>query len=304
MLTSLYLFIKHLETHLGYAVSRFSKKDYQALLTGLSTLPDQPVVVIPEMAALARAYPGSLLVDDTNNPKYGLKHVAQGLYFPGTQAHRLGYKVVLLLWNAVGLGRVPVGFALCHQGTETPAQLALKGLSLLRNRYHLKPQRVLADGAYSTNALIKRVTDYGWPCIVRIGRDRKLDGKPVRRLIPRGYGTVCGKLKNGTPLKIVRSGKHFLASNRMMLEGRVIRNLYAIRWKIEEVFRALKSCIGLEGCQQHSMRAQAVYILLCLLLFSSLELYSGGKPYKAFAQVISRRLDPQHIVSALSTRLC
>jgi hypothetical protein len=64
-----------------------------------------------------------------------------------------------------------------------------------------------------------------------------------------------------------------------------------------QVFRVLKSGLGLSGCQQHSMWAQGIFISACLLLFSYLEIVSGGKPYTALASVISGNLKPETLIT-------
>lgn len=304
MLRSFVLFIKHLLIYGGFFVSEFPWRHYQALLTALMDLPKQPVVMIPEMIKLAKSYPGYLIIDDTNNPKFGLKAIAIKLFDLATKGRPKGYKIVLFLWLIPGIGRIPLGFALCHQETLTCPELALQGLSQLRNWYKLKPLAVLADGAYSTDEILKRLTDYDWRLAMRLRSDRVLDEKNICRLIPRGYGETQGRMENGTKLKVIRRKKFFLACNRMLLSAKDILGLYRLRWKIEEVFRVLKSCIGLGRCQQHSVQSQAVYLILCLLLFSSAELYSGGFPYKAFAQVISGDLSVENLLQNQFFSLC
>src|SRR5690606_38255137 len=124
--------------------------------------------------------------------------------------------------------------------------------------------------AFSTNDTLKRLTDYGWRFVMRSRNNHSLSDSTVKRLIPRGYGETEGFLKNGVKVKIVRDRKHFLFCNRMLLQRQAIQALYRLRRKIEEVFRVLKSGLGIGGCQQHSMRAQGVFVSACLLLFSHL----------------------------------
>lgn len=290
-------FAKQLLTSGGFKISEFPSKAYRELLTGFERLQEEQVVILPGMVELAKAYPGHLAVDDTKNPKYGLKHLAKNLKILTNGATRTGYEIVLLLWVVPGMGRFPLGFALSHKGTDSPAELALQGMGLLRNRYYLRPETILADGAFSTDDMLKRLTDYGWAFVMRGRNNRSVSGSPVKHLIPRGYGETEGFLKNGVKLKIVRDRKHFLFCNRMLLERQAIQALYRLRWKIEEVFRVLKSGIGLDGCQQHSMRAQGIFVAGCLLLFSHLEIVSGGKPYAALASVISGDLKPETLIS-------
>jgi len=296
MIQALEGFAKQLLVSGGFKVSEFPRKAYRELLTGLTDTQAGEVTVLPGMVELAKMYPGYLVIDDTKNPKYGLLHLAKKLKILTNGATRTGYEVLLFLWVVPGIGRFPLGFALSHKGTDSPAELALQGMGILRNRHDLRPNAVLADGAFSTDDMLKRLTDYGWTFVMRGRNNRSVSGSAVKRLIPRGYGETEGFLKNGVKLKIVRNRKHFLFCNRMMLERQAIQALYRLRWKIEEVFRVLKTGLGLGGCQQHSMRAQGIFVSACLLLFSCLEIVSGGKPYTALASVNSGQLQPENLI--------
>ena len=277
-----------------FRITQFDSSAYQALLTATEHLVSSTVVMIPSLIEWAKQHPGCLLIDDTSHPKYGLKQWARKLYIPASGGYLHGFKIVLFLW-VCDSGRYPIGFALWKRLSPPITQLALKGLSLLRNTFGLKPRYVFADGAYSTNDIFKRLTDYGWPCVMRFKNDRKLDGESIRRLIPRGYGEISGYIHNGTKLKVIRHKKHFVATNRMLLERHVLKGLYACRWKIEEVFRAMKTIIGLNGCQQVSVRAQVIYLVLCMLLFSCLEAHSPQTPYKIAQSVISGETTPSEL---------
>jgi hypothetical protein len=197
MLDSVFLFVKQILRSGGIRILEYPRKYYQELLTGISSLAEHPLVFIPETLDFAKDYPGTLVVDDTNNPKYGLKRLTQTLLNLSIKGYRRGYKIVLFLYVTPQELRLPLGFALCHKESKTPAELALEGFSQLRNHHGLKPQRVLGDGAYGTQEILKRLSDYGWPCIFRVANSRKLSGQQVRHLIPRGYGEVKGKLDNG-----------------------------------------------------------------------------------------------------------
>lgn len=296
MIQAFRLFAKQLLEVGGFRVSEFPREAYTDLLTAFKEAQEGEVQSIPGMVELAKALPGYLVIDDTKNPKYGLKHLAKNLKILTNGATRQGYEVVLLLWLVPGVGRIPLGFSLSHKGTSSPAKLALEGMSVLRNRFQLKPKAVLADGAYSTDETLKRLTDYCWRFVMRSRNTRKVSGTQVKQLIPRGFGETEGFLKNGTKVKVVRDRKHFLFCNRMMLSRKEVQTLYRFRWKIEEVFRVLKSKLCLGGCQQHSMRSQGVFISACLLLFSHLEIVSGGNPYQALSSVISGDLNPEDAI--------
>jgi len=69
-------------------------------------------------------------------------------------------------------------------------------------------------------------------------------------------------------------------SNRVSLSAEEVLAAYKMRWRIEETFRFLKTCIGLNGCHQHSMQAQGIYILGCLALYAVFETIRGTSIYK------------------------
>lgn len=297
MIQAIIPFVQQLLTFGGFRVGSFPAKAYRELLTAFGSLYFGSVVMVPALAEWAKACPGYLAIDDTSNPKYGLAGFARKMFITKTGGYCSGYRIVLFLWVVPGVCRIPLGFGMWHRQSGTLPQLALKGLSLLRNQYDLKPLGVLGDGGYSSDEILKRVSDYGWPLVMRFKNDRRLDGESIRRMIPRGYGQAEGHLKNGVKLKVIRRQKHFLCCNRMMWENRQIRGIYTLRWKVEEVFRALKTIIGLDGCQQHSMRAQVIYVLLCMMLFSCLEIVSGGLPYKLWQQVNFSLVKPESLLS-------
>lgn len=62
-------------------------------------------------------------------------------------------KIVLFLWQ-VGDYRIPIGFGLWHKGSGSVCDLALAGISRLRNEFKLKPEVVLADGEYCADKVV------------------------------------------------------------------------------------------------------------------------------------------------------
>jgi hypothetical protein len=226
------------------------------------------------------------VIDDTTNPKYGLKDWVRKMKIIGTSGYEHGYKILLFLWDCP-IGRIPLGFALWHKESRSLNDLALQGISLLRNRYELKPQAILADGAFSTDKMLKRLEDYGWATVMRFRNNRKLENIRLKKLIGRGYGDAKSHLKNGAKVKVFRRKSRFFVCNRMLWDMQKVVTLYKRRWKVEETFRALKTCTPLKGCQQHSMRSQVLYLIMVFLLFACLEIVSAESVYKTAQAVIS-----------------
>ena len=83
----------------------------------------------------------------------------------------------------------------------------------------------------------------------------------------------------------------------MLWSAETILHTYKARWKVEECFRILKSCLKLNGCHQHSMQAQVIYLCVCLLLCASQALHLDQFPYSAFLQVLSGKA---HLDTVLS----
>lgn len=286
MQQALSLYAKQMVSVGGFRVTKLSRNVYRLLLTALQSLLSQPIVMILSLIKRAKRLPGRLIVDDTSNPKYGLKRFCRKLKLLTTGGFAQGFKIVLFLWESQGI-RLPLGFALWHNGTKSLNELFLAGISHLRNQARLKPEVVLFDAAYMTDRSAKRLEDYGWAFVSRFKKNRKLSGTSICRLIPRGYGQIQGFLGNGAKIKVLRRKGFFLASNRMLWDTEKLLQTYRLRWAVEESFRLLKSGLRLNGCQQHSMRAQALYLFVCLLLFTCLQGDLDTSPYKTLHSVIS-----------------
>jgi hypothetical protein len=289
------LYIKQILSLGGFKITELKKNVQKDLLTAFQDMPNHDVVMIPELINLIFRIPGRLILDDTSNPKYGLEKIAIKFKNLSTGGYHKGYKILLFLWDT-GNMRIPIGFALCYKGSKTINELARKGLSLLRNTYKLRPEVVLADGAFFTLETAKLVTDYGWVLIMRFNKARRLSNTPIRKLIPRGYGVAEGKLKNGVKLKTIRRRDRFYTCNRMMWDVKKILKLYTLRWRIEETFRVLKSCIGLNRCQQHSLASQTIYIFMCLVLFACVEKEKTESIYKVLKKGYFDKFDAENLL--------
>jgi hypothetical protein len=280
----------------GFRATQLPRKVYQELLTAFSEETQKPVVFLKPLVNLAKLVEGCLIVDDTSNPQYGLGCWSRTLFSPATKGYRSGYKIILFLWRWK-YGTFPIGFGLWHAQSPKLTELFLEGMSQLRNQFHLRPEQVLFDGAYFSNDIAKRLDDYGWTFISRFSKGRTLSDVPIKHHIPRGYGQTQGTLANGVKLNVVRRKGYFVATNRMLWSAETILHTYKARWKVEECFRVLKSCLKLNGCQQHSMQAQVIYLCVCLLLCASQALHLNQSPYSAFQQVLSGKA---HLDTVLS----
>jgi transposase len=299
MLEYIVEFVNKIITYGGFKKSEFSKKAYAELLTSVQEMTKHDVVLISSLIKQYKNVSGKLIMDTTDNPKYGLKEVAIKMKNLSNGGYSKGFKIVLFLYKMKDK-IIPLGFALIYKGSKKQEQLVLNALSILRNTYKFKPQMVLADAGFSTQETIKRLNNYGFGFVFKGKRTYSLDKKQIKKQIPRGYGSKIGRLKNGVKVKIVRRSNRVFITNRVSLSSEEILKYYGERWKIEEVFRFLKSCIGLNRCQQHSIKAQEIYTFGCLTAYSILETIRTSSIYQTFASVISGEM---HIDNSIIERI-
>ena len=288
MLQATHLFIKQILTFGKFQSSKISKRVYAELLTEFTNIKNKNVIVIPEFINKFCRNGWNLIVDETVNSKYGLKHITRKLKILNNGGYCNGYKVVVFLLNKENF-TIPIGFAFYHKESGSVSELTLNFIGRLRNEFNVKPKTFIADGAYDVNKLIKRLTDYGWACIIRCKSSRKFNKTPLKKLIPRGFGEVKGELKNKTKVKVFRRKERYFISNRMLMSMQKAVKSYTFRWKVEESFRFLKSCIGIKRCQQHRTISQEIFIWMCLIAFSYFsyqESISGDSMYKLYDNVI------------------
>lgn len=293
MLNTITLFINNILKFGNFRITDISSKAYAELLTGFENLKRIDTVFIPELIRLAKKHKGKLIIDSSDNPKYGMKHICRKMKNLKTSGYHSGFKVVLFLWQ-VGDYRIPIGFGLWHKESGSVCDLALAGMSRLRNEFKLKPEVVLADGEYCADKIVKRLTDYNWAFVFRWKCNRKLSNQQIKVRIPRGYGSCIGTLKNKTKVKIFRRKDRFFETNRMLFDMQKVVKLYKIRWKIEETFKLLKHCVGIHRCQQHSIKAQEIFLWMCMITFSCLERMRkdfGDSIYKTKSNVIFQNVN-------------
>src|SRR3989339_1535850 len=231
------LFINQLLNYGNFKSSSIPRKYHRELLTEFSKIKNKDSLFIPSLIKLCKNTKGRLIIDDTNNPKYGLKKIARKMKNLKTSGYESGYKILLFLWETDNY-RIPIGFSLWHKESPSLNELALQGLGILRNTFKLKPKVVLADGFYSADKVVKRLTDYGWPLVERWRCNRKLDGLKIKQQIPRGFGDYQGFLQNGSKVKIFRRKNRFYITNRMLLSMNDAVKLYKKRWTIEKILKS------------------------------------------------------------------
>ena len=181
-----------------------------------------------------------------------------------------GLSLVLLVWTDGAL-RVPVGIRLWRRGGASKCELALELLSDARHRLRCRPECVLFDAWYPSQARRQRMRDYGWYFIWRLKKNRRGNGQAVRPYRRHPYWAEVGWLSGGLKVLAVRHGKKYYATNRLTLPTAEMRRLYRLRARSEEVMRVCKDQLGLSGCHARSERAHMHHFTCCLVACCVLE---------------------------------
>ena len=215
---------------------------------------------------------GYLIIDDTVIPK-PFATAIEGLAWVFSSQERkpvYGLCLVLLVWTD-GTLRIPLGMRLWRKGGPSKYELALALLSYARNRLRCHPDYVLFDAWYPSQALLKRIRDYGWYFVCRLKKNRRFNGQPLRAYRRHPYWAETGRLTGGLKVLVVRYGAKYFATNRLTVPAPEVRRLYRLRAQIEEVIRVCQDQLSLTGCQARSERAQWHHISCCLAAFCVLE---------------------------------
>ncbi len=110
--------------------------------------------------------------------------------------------------------------------------------------------------------------------------------------------TDIGLLSGGIKVHVVRLGKKSYATNCLTLLAKEVRQLYRIRWVVEEGIKVCKGQLGISGCQARSLQAQEHHVACCLIGFCMLERESHDRSMSIYK--LKRRLSFKGLAFALS----
>jgi len=242
---------------------------------------------------------GYLEIDDTVIEKPHTKKLdgAGYVYSSSKKKAVYGYQLVLLIWTN-GKRRIILDQQIYQKGGKTKIEIALAMLSYARNKLKLKPKYVLFDSWYAAQAILTRISNYGWYFCTRIKKNRSFNGKRITDYKTNPYWNEVGKLKSGLRVRIIRHGKKYFATNRLSLKRSAILEIYKIRQHIEEVNKQLKF-LGLMDCQARSIKAHSQYIWCCIIAFSCIEAESSLEGLSLYKWLVRNISSEGHIQRAL-----
>ena len=111
-------FVNKIITFGGFKRSEFSNRAYRQLLTGIQDISKHDVVMNSPLINKYKSCEGELIIDTTDNPKYGLKEASIKMKNLSNRAYSKGFKIVLFLYK-VKDKTIPLGFELLYKGSKT-----------------------------------------------------------------------------------------------------------------------------------------------------------------------------------------
>ena len=200
---------------------------------------------------------GYLIIDDTVLAKPYGKKFAKACYAYSSCLDKVvyGYHIVLLAWTN-GFITLPLFFRFYRKGGKSKVALASELLKEAKFFWKIKPMAVLFDSWYAAAKLIDKIKSYQWFFYSRIKKNRVINAAAVEDDLVVNGDSLIGPLTGSCPGLILRYGDKFFASNNLLASNERIVKTYRLRWKIEEIFRFLKSELHLEECQARSVTAQ------------------------------------------------
>ncbi len=97
--------------------SEISNKAYGELLTSIAGMQKPGVVLILAIINKVKTFKGLLIMDTTDNPKYGLKEISIKMKNLSNGGYSQGFKIVLFLYK-VETKTYPLWLGLCNEGEK------------------------------------------------------------------------------------------------------------------------------------------------------------------------------------------
>ena len=217
-----------------------------------------------------------LIVDMTSLPKEGKFPLLNDWmhHFNGVTGVHL-----VVLYISCGEIRLPWSFLIWRGKRQTsPAELALRMLARLPAQFrqgHRAPH-VLADAGFSGRKFIAGVVELGLTVSVSIQANKVLDtGRAIRQIRRQGQAVFLKDLPQiplwlywvWLPTSTGRGKEKRYVVSTVRWTPSTIRKKGRRRWKIEALFKTLKSRFGLHRFGQYTQTGVLRYICLCLLSF-------------------------------------
>ena len=245
---------------------------------------------------------GNLIIDETTINK-SFSKIIEGcswIWSNRDSKYVFGYHITLMLWSD-GTLTVPLALRVYKKSTDKKTQVTaidhcVELLRYARYTLKIKPDWILMDGFYSADKVLGLLHDWKWRYLMRVKKNRILNGTKIKDVHRNPYWEETGTLKCGLRVRIIRHGKRYFITNEFKLEKKRVYDKYVDRWTIEEVFRVLHSELGLDECESRSRSAQMIHFHLSLVAYGVLECEKTRSEHTTHYRLVEKcRLNPSFV---------
>lgn len=211
---------------------------------------------------------GYLIIDDTVLAKPFGKLFTHASYIYSSSDDRsiFGYNIVMICWTN-GTITIPLSWRWYKKNSHTKVEMAMLLLEEIRFKWKIKNCIVLYDSWYAAAKIMRLIKCLGYHFVSQIKKNRKVNNIPFSALQIRSNhlfeGTVAGDIR----LYYFKHEDKYYCTDLPTTTTKQIHETYQVRWKIEEVFRFLKTALKLEKCQATRITAQKTHLVSCILSY-------------------------------------
>lgn len=231
---------------------------------------------------------GWLMIDDTMIEKPYAEKI-EGVYWLYSTKNSdfvQALNLTILAWSD-GKQTIPLRFAVYEKDNTGKAIQTKNAFALEALKYAWKkgihPKYVCFDSKFPANDLLNFIHQCQWSYFCQLPSNRLFNGTQLKesRFQP---SPQEGFLKGvGHRVSVTKHCKKYFATNttgKRLTRQQIVSN-YRVRWRIEDLFRALKQLTHLEECKSRSIQAQRRYICMCLKAFLLLQQHNATTIYQA-----------------------
>lgn len=217
---------------------------------------------------------GYLIVDETDVDKTFAKIIPclSWIFSHRKNKHIFGLHIVVVSWTDGNL-TVPLGWKIYRKNSgKTKLDLAEELISYCLFTLRIKPRAVLFDAFYASEKILKFLNHHQQSFFSQLPKNRLFNQSPLSHHEKgRPHWTKTGYIKGKLSVQIVRNRKKYYITNVIGISRKEQLDTYRLRWKIEEVFRFVKSQLGFEKCQSTSLVGQNNHMGACFFTYAVLQ---------------------------------
>lgn len=217
---------------------------------------------------------GYLIIDETEVDKsFAQKIPCLGWLWSHRQTKYIfGLQLVVVCWTNTKV-TIPIAWKIYKKDSgKTKIILAQELIRYCLFTLRIHPKAWLFDSFYASEKLLKYLINHNQLFYSQLPKNRKFNNYFLSEIHNgRPYWQGTGVIRGGIRVQVVRNRRKYYVTNTIGITRREQLQTYKIRWHIEEVFRFVKSELGFERCQSHSLVGQNNHVGTCFYLYAILQ---------------------------------